>query len=104
MNTKATDLLYKLFDLYEEATSPSPEEVRTDMLDQILAMIPTLEPGVSKELSDYIQWIGTQRYGITGTTEEVLGKIHPWALQMVLQRFKIPAPSPAGTPIMGINR
>ncbi len=104
MNTKATDLLYKLFDLYEEATSPSPEEVRTDMLNQILAMIPTMEPGMNAEFSDFVQWIGAQRLGLSGTVEEILGKLHPWMLQLVLQRFKLPAPSPSGTPLVGVNR
>lgn len=92
--TIAEHLVEKLFSFYEEATSPDPKETGEDMLDQVLQLIPTMEPGMFKEFSDFVQWIGAQRYGLSGTTEEILHKVHPWVLQLIVQRFRLPAASP----------
>ena len=104
MNNQASMLIDKICTFYEEATSPEPKEVRADMLDQIMQMIPQLEPGVKTEFDDFVHFLGAQKFGLSGTTEEVLQRMHPWMLQQVQQRFHIPAPSPDGTPGMGGNR
>ncbi len=101
---KATLLVDKIFDFYESSTSPEPIEVKQDMLGQILQMLPTLEAGMYKEVHDFIQFLGIQRLGITGSVEEMLPKFHPWMLQQVYQKFKIPSASPSGTPPVGMNR
>ena len=98
MSTRALELIEKIFAFYEESTSPEPKEVRSDMLNQILQEIPKMEPGTQEEFEDFVQFFGVQRYGLSGTTQEILQKMHPWQLQIVQQRFRIPSASPDGTP------
>ena len=98
---KSIELIERLFSFYEESTGPCPVEIRSDMLNQIMNMIPHMEPGMMKEFDDFVHFFGAQKFGLSGTTEEILKKMHPWMLQQVQQRFHIPAPSPDGTPGMG---
>jgi hypothetical protein len=93
-----------MFSLYESSTSPMPIEMRTDMLGQIMAAMQQMDAGELREFHDFVQWYGVQKYGLSGTTEEILQKMHPWQLQMVQQRFRISAQTPDGTPVVGLNR
>ena len=99
--SKSIELIERLFSFYEESTGPCPVEMRSDMLNQIMQMIPQLEPGVKTEFDDFVHFFGAQKFGLSGTTEEILQRMHPWQLQQVQQRFHIPAPSPDGTPGTG---
>jgi hypothetical protein len=94
MSNHALLLVEKIFSLYEESTSPVPCEVRDDMLAQIHAMLPRLAPGEAQEFSEFVQWMGGKMLSYVGTTEDILQRLQPWALQIILQRFKIPAMSP----------
>lgn len=98
MTNRALSLVDKVLAFYESSTSPLPQEQRSDMLDQILNIIPRMEPGMAKEFNDFVQWFGVQKYGISGTTDEILHRMHPWQLQLIVQKFNIPATSPSGTP------
>lgn len=98
MTNRALQLMDGIMRFYESSTSPYPEEQRNDMLNQLLHIIPNMAPGMKKEFDDFVQWFGIQKYGLSGTTEDMLRKMHPWQLQLVVQRFNLPATSPAGTP------
>ena len=104
INNESIQLIDKLCSFYETSTSTCPVEQRMDMLDQVMDVRTKMEPGMQKEFDAYVNFLGVQRFGLSGSTEEVLRKLHPWQLQMVVQRFRIPAPSPSGTPLVGTNR
>jgi hypothetical protein len=94
MDTKAQILVDKLLSFWKESTSPCPHEIRDDMLSQIHALVPTLDPGEAQEFADFVQFMGAKMLSYTGTTEDILQRLQPWSLQLILQRFKTPAISP----------
>ena len=86
--SRATELIDNIFDLYEESTSPDALERRSDLLSQASDLS-------GPEFSEFVQWFGQQRYGIGGNDpQEIMNQMHPWQLQLIVQKFKKPSHSP----------
>jgi hypothetical protein len=97
--SRSAQLIESIFDLYEEASSPDALEPRDDMLRQIATMQSEMEPGEKKDFAEFVRWFGQQRYGISGNSpEDILNQMHPWQLQLVVQKFKTPGYTPEETP------
>jgi hypothetical protein len=96
--SKAKVLIDHIISLPEEATSPSAEERRTDMLSQLAALQSGLDSSTRQEFDEFVHWAANQRYLANGSTGEVLQKMHPRELQLVVQKFKKPGHSVDATP------
>lgn len=88
--SQAEQLVDSIFDMYEEATSPDALERRDDLMSQASSLS-------GPEFSEFVRWFGQQRYGISGSNpDEIMNQMHPWQLQLIVQKFKTPAHSPVG--------
>ena len=86
--SQANDLIDNIFDLYEESTSPDAQERRDDLLQQTSGLS-------GSEFSEFVRWFGQQRYGISGSDPNaIMQQMHPWQLQLIVQKFKKPSHSP----------
>lgn len=72
----------------EEGPSPDGEEVRDDMLQEIMRLRSNMNLSQLEEFDDFVQYLNHQRYAFPGTVEEVLLQMHPYQLQQVVQKFK----------------
>lgn len=86
--SQAATLLDNIFSMYEESTSPDAEERRSDLLQQASGL-------GGQEFSEFVRWFGQQRYGISGSDPDaIMQQMHPWQLQLIVQKFKKPGHSP----------
>lgn len=85
---KAAVLLENIFNLYEQATPLGDEELRSDLLSQASELD-------GPKFAEFVRWFGQERYGISGNDPyAIMQQMHPWQLELVVQKFKKPAHSP----------
>ena len=95
--SKAQELIDSIIALPEEATSPNAAERKADMLDQIAGIRDGLGTSELRDFDDFVHYAANQRYLANGGTDEILDKMHPRELQLVVQKFATPAHAPASS-------
>jgi len=85
---RSVELVERINALFEESTSPCPVEPRADMLQQLADLHAGMTPEESKDFEEYVAWFGVFRQGLSGTTDEILRHLHPWALQLIVQKYR----------------
>lgn len=88
------------YGLYEEGPSPDGEEVKDDMLQEITDLRSSMGPAKRAEFDDFVHFQNDQRVAslATGTVPQLLMNMHPYQLQLIVQKFKVDAVSPEATP------
>lgn len=103
--SKSQELMNTLIDygLFEEGILPDAEEVRDDMLQEITALRSSMGPAKRAEFDDFTRFINSQRVAslASGTVPELLTNMHPYQLQLIVQKFRTPAQTPEETPEEG---
>jgi hypothetical protein len=97
----STEMVQKIFDLYEEAASPDGEEVKSDLLKELAIMRASFTPSKEQEFNEFVVWMNQFRNfagTFQGDIDGLLERFHPWQLQQIVQRFKPFGHTPEETP------